>query len=85
MKKIGIVCLVLIGLILTTGCTSCVKNECKKVITPIAISDYSLTVIDSEGVRYEARDKYVIGQLKINQSNVVTYIDGNPKLIVTVY
>jgi hypothetical protein len=80
-----LLCLIIIGFIIISGCTGCVKNECKKVITPIVINEYSLTIVDSEGVRYEARDKYVIGQLKINQSNVVTYIDGSPKLIVTVY
>jgi hypothetical protein len=80
-----LICLVLICLVLTTGCTSCVKNECKKVITPASMNEYSLVVVDTDGVRYDAKDIYVFNQLEMGKSKMVTYIDGNPKLLVTVY
>jgi len=80
-----LICLVLIGLVIATGCTSCVKNECKKVITPATMSEYSLIVVDTDGVRYDVKDIYVFNQLEVGKSKMVTYIDGNPKLLVTVY
>jgi hypothetical protein len=80
-----LVCLVMIGLILVAGCTSCVKNECRKSITPASMNQYSLTIVDVDGVRYEAKDIYVFNQLTIGKANIVTYIEGNPKLLVTVY
>lgn len=75
----------IIGFILIAGCTGCVKNECKKMITPSETNKYTLTVIDSEGTSYKVKDIYVFNQLTIGKSNMVTYIDGNPKLLVTVY
>lgn len=80
-----LICLVLIGLVIATGCTSCVKNECRKSITPASLNEYSLTMVDTDGVKYEVKDIYVFRQLVIGQSNIMTYIDGSPKLLVTVY
>ena len=80
-----LICLVLIGLVIATGCTTCVKNECRKSITPVSLNEYSLTMVDTDGVRYDVKDIYVFKQLVVGQSNIMTYIDGSPKLLVTVY
>ena len=84
MKKY-LICVGLIALILIAGCTSCVKNECKRVITPAAIDNHTFKVTDTDGTVYMAKDVYTINQLGIGRSNLVTYIDGNTKLLVTVY
>ena len=80
-----ITCLALIGLILVAGCTGCIKNECKKSITPVETNKYTLSIIDTDGNVYEAKDIYVFNQMTIGKSNLVTYIEGHPKLLVTVY
>lgn len=77
--------LIMIGFLIVAGCTSCVKNECKATIKPISMNEYSLTVINDDGTRYSAKDIYVFNQLKVGDTKLVTYIDGNPKMIVTVY
>jgi hypothetical protein len=84
MKKY-LICVALIALILIAGCTSCVKNECKRVITPANIDNHTFKITDTDGTVYWAKDIYTINQLGIGRSNLVTYIDGNPKLLVTVY
>jgi hypothetical protein len=80
-----IICLILIGCILITGCTSCIKNECKRSITPASMNSNGLLIIDNDGTRYQAKDIYVFNQLEVGKTNIITYIDGNPKLLVTVY
>lgn len=86
MKKFTIACImIVIGFILFAGCTGCVKNECKKMIKPTIMNKYTLTVIDDQGVAYTAKDEYVFNALALNESKMVTYIDGTTKLIVTVY
>jgi hypothetical protein len=85
MKKFGIVCLVIIGFVLIAGCTSCVKNECKKMITPVSVNVNGLIIVDNDGTQYQAKDIYIFNQLTVGKSNVISYIDGNPKLLVSVY
>ena len=84
MKKY-LICVGLIALILIAGCTSCIKNECKRTITPSNIDNHTFKVTDGDGTVYQAKDIYTINQLGIGKINLVTYIDGNPKLLVTVY
>ena len=80
-----LICMIMIGLVLVTGCTGCVKNECKKFITPIDTNKYSLSITDTDGTVYEAKDMYIFNQLTIGKQSMITYIDGSPKLLVTVY
>jgi len=80
-----LICIAMIGLVLVAGCTGCVKNECKKFITPIDTNKYFLSITDTDGTVYEAKDMYIFNQLTIGKQSMISYIDGSPKLLVTVY